>query len=228
MGALVTITYPRTLPLSKILGVEFENDPTEAHSPEQSGRFVSVQIGRPIWVGAFSTTPSSREDFGKWRAWLDSLKRDEDANQFYAYDVQRPLPWNYRSGFADLTRAGGGAFDGTSTSWSVNTDRDVITVGASQALPAGFALIECDYIGLQWTTGGKPRRSLHRVIEAASANGSGVGAWAVWPYVDPNVPVGAVVDFNKPTCIAAVTEMNRAADFASRSISFKFQQDVRF
>lgn len=231
MGALVTISFPRSLPSAKILGVTFEADPISIATPEGGGRFVSVRVQSPIWRGEFSTTPADRVQFGKWRAWLDSLNLSDEANQFYAYDVQRPLPWTYRTGFTDLTRASsGGAFAGASTSWSVNSDRNVITIGSAsgQELPAGFALIEGDYIGLQWTTSSKPRRSLHRVLEAANANGSGVGAWTIWPYVDPNVPNGATVNLVKPACICSVIERNRSAEFAQRAISFKFEQDVRF
>lgn len=227
----MTISYPRSLPLTKISQVMFEPEPQEATSGEQGGRYLSVQLGPMIWRASYSMSPSSEVDFSKWRAWLDSL--DGAGKEFYGYDVRRPYPWNYRlTGWTGLTRAvSGGAFPGTSTSWSVNGARDEITIGnaSGQQLPVGFSMMEGDYIGLVWTTSGVQRRSLHRALEPFNANASGVGTWSVRPTVSPAVPGAATINLFKAACMMVVTRRDRNAEGkAPRSVSFDAVQNLEF
>lgn len=225
----MAIAYPRELPSTRIKAVRFEAEPQEAFAPEQGGRFVGVALGPALWEARYATTPPNEVEFSKWRAWLDSL--DGAAQPFFGYDARRPLPWNYRSGFAGLLRAvSGAAFDGTTTSWSVNMARDAVTLGAaaSQELPVGFRLIEGDYIGLRWTVSGASRRSLHRVLEDNAANASGVGTWAIRPHVHPSVPADAVANMNKANCLMRVTTRDREAEHKSRNIAFEARQSLEF
>lgn len=217
----MTITYPRDFPSSRMSRVMFEPDVQESIAPEQGGRFVSVQLGPMVWHAEFSTTPASEVEFSIWRAWLDSL--DGAGRRFYGRDMRRPLPWNYRrTGFAGMTRAGGGAFDGTSATWSVNADRDVLTI---ETLPAGLNLVAGDYVGLKK---GNSVRSLHRMLENLSADGSGVGAWTVRPTIDPSVPADATVQLVKPTCLMRIVKRDRTAEHKERTVSFEAMQDLVF
>lgn len=226
----MTISYPRSLPSTLISRVQFDPEPQEATSGEQGGRYLSVQLGPMIWRASIATTPPSETEFSKWRAWLDSL--DGAGKEFYGYDPRRPYPWAYRkTGWSGLTRAvSGGAFNGTSSSWSVNSGRDEITIGAAanQQLPVGFSMSEGDYIGLVWTTSGAQRRSLHRALEPYNANSSGVGIWSVRPTVSPAVPSNATINLFKAACLMVVTKRDRSAEQKSRSIAFDAVQNLEF
>lgn len=228
MGAELTITYPRTLPSARVIDVVFELEPQESFSPEQGGRFTSTELGPPLWTLSIGTTPPSELEYSKWRAWLSSLRGA--GRLFYGYDVRRPYPLMYPPAtFAELTRAvSGGAFDGTSTSWSVNTDRDEITIGAAsgQELPVGFQLVEGDYIGLKWDTS---LRSVHRVLQQANANGSGVGTYVIEPPVNDDVPADATINLVKADCLMAVTKRDPpSAGNRERRISFEARQHLEF
>lgn len=226
----MTISYPRTIPSTRINGVYFEPEPQEANSGEQGGRFVSTMLGPTLWAAKYSTTPATEVEFSRWRAWLDSL--DGSAQEFFGYDVRRPLPWNYRGGFVDangspLVRAvSGAAFNGTSTAWSANTARDEITIGAAanQELPVALQLIEGDYIELRKNN----FRSLHRCLESYSANSSGVGIWTVRPHIHPDVAEDWTVNLVKASCRMVVTARDRDAEHKSRRIAFEAKQNLEF
>jgi hypothetical protein len=226
----MAITYPRTIPSTRISSVYFEPEPQEANSGEQGGRFISTMLGPTLWAAKFSTECASEVEFSRWRAWLDSL--DGSGREFFAYDVRRPLPWNYRRGFVDangnaLTRAvSGGAFNGTSTAWEANTARDEITIGdgSGQQLPVGLQLIEGDYIELRKNN----FRSLHRCMESYSANSSGVGIWTVRPYIHPDVAADWTVNLIKASCRMVVTGRDRDAEHKSRRVAFEAKQNLEF
>lgn len=222
----MSITYPRNFPSTRMSRVIFEAEPMEANSGEQGGRFVSVQLGPALWRAEFGLDPGSEVEFSKWRAWLDSL--DGAGREFFAYDMRRPLPWNYRrTGLTDLLRASSlGAFDGTSSAWSIDETGTEITVGDAlgQELPAGLDLIVGDYLGLQWGD----LRSLHRIVEGAVADVDGIATWTVRPMIEVDVPESAIVNFIKPTCRMAVVERDRSAEHKSRRINFRAVQNLEF
>lgn len=214
----MTIAYPRAMPSTRVLRHYFEPEPAQSSAPESSGRGVSIALGETLWQMKLDTTPASEAEFDLWRAWLASLRGSQKL--FYGRDMYRPLPRAYPQGFADLTRAGGGAFDGTSASWSVAGD--AVTINT---LPASFRMQHGDYIGFQWDT---DKRSLHRALEDASANGSGVGVWTVEPGPSPSIPNGAVVNLVRPTCTMFLTSRDADREHKSRRISFEAMQYLEF
>lgn len=214
----MTITYPRAMPSTRVLRHYFEPQPAQAEAPENGGRGVGVSLGETLWQMKLDTTPGSEAEFDLWRAWLASLRGSQ--RLFYGRDMYRPLPRMYPLGFGDLTRAGGGAFDGTSSTWEIGSDTIEI-----ETLPAGFRLVHGDYIGFQW---GSDKRSLHRVLEDVSANGSGVGVWTVEPGPNPSIPNGAVINLVRPTCAMFLTARDADREHKSRRISFEAMQHLEF
>ncbi len=177
----MTVTFPRVMP-EGIGEVEFELARLVRHAPERGGRVVSVMLGQPAWVGRFRTVPLWGARQGEWRAFLASLKNG--ARTFLAGDPERPYPFAYLAGFGGLTRAGGAdPFDGAPLTWSLNAERDVLSL---TGLPAAFAVTVGDYAGLSWSDGA--RRFLVRALENATGDSGGEVSFQVEPFLPPFVP----------------------------------------
>ncbi len=218
----MSITYPRALPSAHIAGGSFEIDHQEAFAPEHGGRFVSMELGWPLWTLNINTTPPTRDDYDAWRAWFSSLRGS--GRLFYGRDVRRgPYPRRYPNGFAGLTRAIGGAFDGTSDTWEPNEAGDSIEI---EKLPANFILGVGDYIGLRWGI----YRSLHRVLAQAQGSSGGIGEWTVEPTIHWDVPVDAMVNLIKPDCLMVVTQRSALEDDhnGGRRVAFEARQHLQF
>nr|WP_314525489.1 hypothetical protein [uncultured Brevundimonas sp.] len=160
------------------------------------GRAFGITAGAPVWILKATIRDGDEDETDEWFAFLDALRGLQ--RPFLAHDLTRPYPRAYPTGFAGLSRAGGGAFDGTATSWSVNADRDQITLAGQ---PAAFPLKRRDGLMLRWSTGGEPRRSLHRLSAPATATAGGVVTLAVEPPVPTLVPGTAVADLAKPQAV---------------------------
>lgn len=194
----MTITYPRALPLCSANRCDFNIERQEVIGGEQGGRIISNELGPPHWRMKFARKPTARRDFDIWSGWTDSLRGA--SKLFLGRDMRRgKWPREYRrTGFTDLTRDGGGAFDGTATSIDL-ADR---FVPEFSGLPAGFKVSVNDYVGLNW--GSRSARSLHRFVEDGVADGSGVLALTVEPEIQGFVPETAVATFAAPTCLMLI------------------------
>jgi hypothetical protein len=219
----MTIVYPRLLPSSRLavcnLELERSGDVTVA---ENSGRNISVTRTDPLWTLRVETQCASEEQYGLWRAWLDSLRGPQ--RLFFGRDAFRPYPLRYAHGFSGLERAGGGAFDGTATSWSVNAARDEVELAG---LPASLRLIYGDYIGFAWGSGGSSKRSLHRVLEDSNADIDGNGVWTVEPAAPRWLSV-ATATIARPDCLMRLRHQppERARDRKDRRIAFEALQHL--
>ncbi len=181
----MSITFPRTLPTG-IRGADFDLK----YYTESSGGGAPVIESRPaVWMAKYETRPLNALQLRTWRAWWNSLRGG--VNLFYAYDPKFPYPYNYPSGFTGLVRAGGSTpFDGTAA-----TSSPAATTLTVTTLPNAFVLTAGDYIGLQKGN----YRSLHRILESATANSSGVVALTVEPPIETVYFNGSVtVNFDRP------------------------------
>lgn len=193
----MALTFPLSLPTVDLSSNRFEIGRADLVSPEVSGRIGSVSVGFPLWQARYTFKDVSEEAADEWRAFVSVLRGPQ--RTFYGRDLTRPLPKKYPNGFAGMTRAGGGAFAGAATSWSVNGTRDGLTVNG---LPAGFQLSVGDYGMFRWVTGGQQRRALIRAVEAGTASGAGVLTGLTFePALPTVVPAGAVFDLLNPVCI---------------------------
>lgn len=194
----MAITFPRPMPSAMPLSHLFEIERVDYLSPEASGRLGAISAGYPLWGARWGLPNHGQDETDEWRAWISAQRGP--GRLFYGCDRRRPYPIAYRkTGFAGLVRAGGGAFDGTATSWSINGTRDVLTL---QGLPAGFVFRYGDYAGFKWTTATQPRRALVRSVDVPLvANGAGQLVVTVEPPLPLLVPVGAVVNLDHPDCL---------------------------
>ena len=172
-------------------------------SPDMTGRFGGVSAGWPLWQMVLDVGPLDEVRLTRlWRAWLRRLRGQQGV--FFARDLTRGWPLAYPTGFAGLTRAGGGGFpsDGQVSSWSLNSTRDALSL---TGLPAGFVINADDQIGFRWQTGGEERRALAAFNDAVTADGSGVvTAVSIDPPLSAVVPGGAQAYFESPTCLMRV------------------------
>jgi hypothetical protein len=137
----------------------------------RAGGVAVVETGGHAWRASFISPPRYRkDDLLLIKAWFHSMRGG--IYNFLAHDAARPFPSNYPSGFGSMTRAGGGAFDGTATVTAVTA-----TTIALSTLPANFVFKAADYISL--VKSGK--YSLHQIMEAVTGNGSGVATVTVEP-----------------------------------------------
>lgn len=192
----MALTFPRAMPTGGVDSQSFDLARVDYLSPTADGGGGGVTAGWPLWRMTLTLNNTDVDETEEWRAWI--LAQRGSQRLFFGRDLTRPFPKAYPGGFAGLTRAGGGAFDGSAATWSVNADRDVITL---TGLPAGFILSWNDGLGFKWTTGGAARRSLVRCVEPVVANGSGVAALTVEPPLPTVTSNAAVAYLNQPDCL---------------------------
>lgn len=162
----MAITYPRDLPDSLLRPVRFSFDfePIGAVSRTLGGQ-VSFQekIGGTLWKLDLQSRPLREIEYAKAHSWKSSLHGASYA--FKAYDLRRCYPIVYGASVLSLTRAAGGAFDGTATLSAAGGDKVSLT-----GLPASYTASEGDYFSFSWL--GAQR--LVKAVETAGANSSGV------------------------------------------------------
>lgn len=201
----MAITFPRAMPSRGAAMQEFEPHRVDYEAPEASGFQGGVQAGFPLWVGIWDLGPVGHGVSDEWRAWVASLRGAQKT--FYGRDWARPFPLAHINGFAGLNRAGGGSFPGSALTWTQTIDGEGVAYLQLTGLPAALALSVGDYIGLKWDAGGDAagtyrRRTLTRVLEAGTANGSGVVTVPVEPPVPTLVVPGtALAHLDNPCCV---------------------------
>ena len=182
----MAITYPLTLPSVFLPSeVSFDIDWQSTSQFTRGGGRQMAQIADPFWRLSVQTARLQRFEMEELRAWVDLLRGGQKT--FLAHDPSRPLPRNYPSGVSALTRAGGGAFDGTATVTAITNGRS-LTFGSGGALrlPASFVFKAADYLSLV-KTGTTTIYSLHRVMEAQTADATGVVTLSVEPPVKSTI-----------------------------------------
>lgn len=208
MSLTYPLTYPLAMPPVGPGAEQFELQRFDYPSVT-NGAVAGVSAGWPLWKGRWTLGQSiSRFQSDEWRALVDSL--DGQQKTFLGREYAKALPRAHAQGFGGMVRAGGGAFDGAATSWSVNTDRDEVTLSG---LPVGLTLSHADQIMWRWTTGGEARRSLVRVVTPAVADGSGVITVSVRPPLPTVTSSSAVADLVDPCCVMRlVTEETQVGE----------------
>lgn len=150
-----------------------------------------------------------------WRARLDSL--DDGIGLFYGYDLANFYPTNYPKGAWPT----GGSFDGVSAKTnSLPTGSKSMTL---KSLPVGYIGAVGDMISFPYGSDGNI--ALHEVMEAFTANGSGVtGAFEVRPTIITGAAINDTVSVKRPACKMMMVPGSLSmppASSKSGAISFK-------
>lgn len=195
---------PLEMPTSAVSTQVFEIQREDYLSPEASGRIGGVQAGQALWSGSWTFPDMLLSQSDALRAFFSQVRGA--VRWFLARDLKRLYPAAYRD-FTGLTRAGGGSFDGSATSWSESVTADGDQTITLNGLPANFAMGIGDYIGLRWTAteaavAGLTWSTVVRAVEAKTASSGGVlSAIMVEPPIPLAVPSAAIAYLNNPACV---------------------------
>jgi len=168
------ITYPRDFPDADIVVPRCRFDYTtlgEMSRTAAGAITFQERIGGSLWELAVTTKPLNETEYGKWHAWFLSLRGGRQS--FMGRDPRRCWPLAYGPGVLSLTRAGGGAFDGTVFVTAVAGD--TITIAN---LPASYKISVGDYVSFAWLGG----RALVKALEPITGSAGGVATVTVGPW----------------------------------------------
>ena len=179
------ITYPRSIPgFASAAEGDLQLQHLTTGSRTRGGSMTVTDMADPFWELSWRTKSLTSTQRNELSAWWASLRGGGKTFLAYHPDAKWPSAYALESQVASLTRAGGGAFDGTA---SITSFPDARTIAMSSAgasrLPVGFQVSAGDMVGI--VKAGTPNRySLHRVVEAATADGTGqILALLVEPFI---------------------------------------------
>jgi hypothetical protein len=189
----MALSYPLPFPAIARFRDTPAFDLNEALAVNQSGagELETMELADPAWSAKWQTPVLTDAHRAAWTAWRMALTGGAG---FLGHDPGRPWPLAYGAGVLNLTRHGGGAFDGTAKL----TGFDALTLQIS-TLPDLYAVSAGDRASVVRPNG---QRSLHEVIEAAAANSSGVVTVSVMPAVPADVVLNSTaVQLVRPTAV---------------------------
>lgn len=185
----MTLPYPRSMPSRGPKDQVFELERVDSMAPEARGRIGGVSVGFPLWKTTMSIGTLNRDQSDEWRGFILSQRGAQ--RLFVGFEIARQMPRNYQNGFP-------GGFTGVPSSWLQSVDSNGFAVLRLSGLPAGLALTTGDYVDFRWNT---YSRALVRLLEPATANGSGVLSASIEPPVPALVPLTAVAHLDNPGCL---------------------------
>ncbi|MFG1304149.1 hypothetical protein V5F34_08420 [Xanthobacter autotrophicus] len=214
----MAIIYPRETPGRAFQSVDFKLLEIAVSNTLQNGAVQTMDLGDPLWTATFRTPVLLAQDRQTWQAWAMSLRR---GRKFLAFDPEKEFPAAYRATVLNMTRAIGGAFDGSATLGAV-TATTVQVLG----LPALYQARAGDMLSFPWNG----VRALHQVVEDAAANSSGIATLSVEPPVrlNPAPAASATVDLVKPACVMLLKPgtFSAPASYDPQPVSFEAVQAI--
>lgn len=184
----MSLTYPRT-DIMSFCGYSPSATPLrlqvrqELSSREASGKTYGKDFGPALWVGSWTTVLLSNFDAVAFEAMLNSL--DGVINLFEGRDLRKPYPRFYPDG----------TFSDTGKINSIGANNKSLSL---KSLPASFKLAVGDF--LAFSVGS--HRALHQVMEAVTANGSGVTTeFEVRPHIWPGTATDVAVTLKQPSAL---------------------------
>lgn len=215
------ITFPVSLAnFYDTLGVAsctFEDTLPIETSQMADGTILKASLGASLWRGRLNLVPRTHADAQAIEALVSVLKRP--GASFLARDPRRVGP--------KLDPTGSTLGASTVQINSLNVDNRQISL---KGLPAAYVISVGDM--LSFTYGSSPTRyALHRVVEAATANGSGVTPqFEVTPLIRAGAAVDATVTLVKPVCKAVLLPEISYGETAltyTQGMSLEFIQTLR-
>jgi hypothetical protein len=195
-------TFPRDMPLRSDGKHPFEQasfDPsyTQATAPTRGSMIQVVNLGPDLWAMTFQSHILDEEEAHQYQAWLQSLRGG--ARTFKAWHPMLEFPQAYAEGWGDL-EVDSNPFSGSCTLDAIAGTRDELSL---VDLPDNFEFSIGDMVSIAMGSS----RTLHRVMEAATANGDG----EVDITIEPIAPLALEVEspaqevlLERPYCLAVV------------------------
>ncbi len=197
----MALTFPLPIPIEKIRSIDFNLAEYMAVNMLGGGQTQVRSLAQRRWRAVMTTPPVSEADAQKWEAWRDAQRGG--LHNALLYNPARAYPVAYRQaaidagGFVPMVKAGGGAFTGAAVVSGLAT----YAIGLS-GLPIGFLMGAGDLVGL---IGADGKYALHRIVEDAIGDGSGVATVAVEAEVLTSLfnigSPGVTATFVKPSCL---------------------------
>lgn len=162
-------------------------------SGQGSGQTIVKRLRDPLWTLHAESRTLSPNEIRFWKAKLDGL--DNGRRLFLGYESTSKYPAAYPRGAWPT----GGSFSGTTAAVSA-VGGDGISLSL-KSLPAGFVGTIGDMISVTYGAGTPAALCLLRVLEAFTANGSGVtGTFAVSGPIAAGVAANKAVSVKAPAC----------------------------
>jgi hypothetical protein len=218
---MTALTFPLSLAaFYDTLGVAsctFEDTLPIETSQMADGTILKASLGASLWRGTLNLVPRTHADAQAIEALVSVLKRP--GSSFLARDPRRVGP--------KLDPTGSTLGANTVQINSLNVDNRQLSL---KGLPASYVISVGDM--LSFTYGSSPTRyALHRVVEAATANGSGVTPeFEVTPLIRSGAAVDATVTLVKPVCKAVLLQgvsYGTTVRTYTEGMSFEFIQTLR-
>lgn len=213
----MALVFPAPFPLDGCFTGSCTFDPVyqQARSLTGGAQPNVAEVGPTYWAGSWQTEVLSREQFGIWTAWLQSLRGG--LRTFRGRPALWKWPRAYPRGFGGLT-VSASPFDGTGNLSAIGSLRDTATINQ---VPNGFTLAPGDYLSIPVGS----RQHLHRVIEGAVAVSNAMTV-TIEPTLRPNAITGVEVLFAAPYCEMTLSEPPSISRQGTRggTISFSGQQ----
>lgn len=181
------VAYPATPPLPGPSRQSFELERIDYQSGDARGRIGGVTAGFPLWRLEWTLGRLTARMTDEWRAFVAGQRGSQ--RWFYAYDLYRPHPRFYEAGKP---------YAPVAASWSHAVDSAGVARLTLTGLNAGQVVATGDYAGFEWDIW---KRAAVRSLETIIASASGVAVFAIEPAVPAVVPVGAVANLKRPTCL---------------------------
>lgn len=210
----MAITFPLELPPGKFSSSDFDINRYEVESNTNKGALLAMEMADPYWFWNATVVPVNQSLFDQWHTFRMLLRGK--AKRFYGYDTRRCYPAAYGGSVTSLIRHGGGAFNGVGSLVSASGDTVVV-----DTMPDGYLARIGDYLSIY--TAGAPR-ALHKIMESAAGNNSGVLTVTVEPIIALAVAEDALVDFIRPKALMALTSWSAPRDAVNSPITFSAQQ----
>lgn len=154
------------------------------------GAVMARELRPPLWALDAQSRLLKVNTLDHWQATLEALENGK--RLFWGFNRNRSYPINYPNGSWPT----GGAFSGLTAR--------ILTVGGNNksmsldSLPAGYEGVPGDMLAWNYNT---TQYALHRVVEAFTANGSGVtGVFEVRPHIRPTASPTTAVSVKQPAC----------------------------
>lgn len=181
----MAVSFPRTdlFTTRAFTQQSFDLASRQELSVSAGGGVIGKDLGEALWMAEWTTAPEEFDDAVTFEAMLRSL--DGVIGTFTAYDLRRPYPKLYSDG----------SFTDSGQINAIESNKAL----SLKSLPANFALSVGDYLAFTYNT---TERALHQVVEAVTANGSGLtAAFEVRPHIRAGAAANAAVTLKKPSAI---------------------------
>jgi hypothetical protein len=217
---------PVEMPTLYVSQQSFELQRVNYTAATADGRVGGVQAGFPLWSAIYTLGRMPEENSDEWRAFISGQRGG--IRRFIARDLARQYPRQYPDGFGDF-----GVFTGAASDWSqtIATDDDAELTLNLGAAAAGLILSPGDGIDLRYDAtedaiADLAWRAFVRVVEGATADGSGDIMVTVEPPVPGAVPESATAHIDQPGCVMTIVADQTSFEPIDRLYSIRGGQVV--